>query len=982
MMSRCGRGASVLLLFGGLAMGQEGRDPRPSEAGFPLMRLFDDTDHGGAPQNFDVAADARGYIYVGNLQGLLIWDGARFRLAPSETALYRVATNTAGRVVTGGPQSLMTLEAASDGSPVLRSITDRLSADEASFGDVRAIAAAGTSFVILTDARLFAYDGLSLRTIAEVPRDAPKSLLATGDTVYLSMSGALRSIDGNGLRPKAEAALAALDGRVVDALVKASDGSWLATTRDLGLVAVSSRGLTVLRGAVTDWAKRNVVSVALRLRDGRIALGSRAGGVVLASSEGTLEQIIDSARGLPDDQVMQLCQDSEGGLWVALNSGLARLEVDSALTVYDARSGVLGGPQGIHRHAGRLFVFGSAGLGVVENGVLRRIPGIAGSTWFGLDAPGDPRTFLVAAASGVYRVVDDRATLLPGTADVGAYVLAEAPQLGGVLVGARGGLHLLEKAEGTYRLSGPLKRSPRYVRSIVVRPSGRVFFSTVFDGLMAADFDPKDATSARFHKLGGAEGDVHLSPDGPIAISSDSNAELFTIDETTPRLIADIPRTQALQGFTAWVSASDARGDLWLNTIPLRVFPRVNGSLLSEPVVLHSFPARRIGFIRPEPDGVVWVGGENGLYRHVGVPGGGLSAPPSPSIASVSIDDRRLFDGWGRTTELPAIAPQNLRRLKVAFGPLSQQRGLAYQFRLDPLDSDWSEWSPRSEAEFTTLQAAQYRFRVRTRGADGQVGPETEWRFVVDPPWYRTTAARLGAVLLLALLVGASVKVHTRVLRAEADRLAQRVEEKTHDLQEAVRELESSRARVEEQNRLLEKANARLEDVSRHDSLTGIANRRQFDQVLEEEWLRARRDRTSLAVGILDLDHFKDLNDAFGHPEGDEALRLVSKALEESMRRPADLIARYGGEEFAFVLSDTDLQGALRVAEDARARIEAMHIRSPGSSSGHLTASIGLVAAVPRDGLGADALIQAADRALYGAKAAGRNRVQGDEAPT
>jgi diguanylate cyclase (GGDEF)-like protein len=971
-------GALIVAVACAAAASGQGRDPRPSEAGFPLMRLVDDTEHGGAPQNFDVATDARGYIYVGNLQGLLIWDGARFRMAPSETALYRVATNAAGQVLAGGPQSLMTLEAVKDGPPVLRSITDRLSADDAAFGDVHGIEGTKTGFVVLTDTRLFSWEGQSLRTIAEVPSDAPKSLHAAGDALYVSLGGTLRRVDGTALRPTAEPGLAALEGQTVDALLLGGEGSWLASTRDLGLVEVSVKGLTPLRNAVSEWAKRNVVSAALRLHDGRIALGSRAGGVLLASSSGTLEQIVDSARGLPDDQVVQLCQDSEGGLWAALNSGLARLEVDSSVTVYDARAGVTGASQGMHRHAGRLFVFGSAGLAVIENGALRRIPGIAGSTWFGLDLKDDPRAFLVAAASGIYRVANDRATLLPGTAEVGAYVLAEAPQRGGILVGARGGLHVLRKSEGAYRLEGPLKGSPRYVRSIVVRPAGRVFFSTVFDGLLAMDF-VEGAGSPRFHRLGGAEGDVHLSPDGPIAISSDSNAELFTIDEKTPSLVADVPRTRSLQGFTAWVGASDARGDLWINTSPLRVFPRVNGALLSEPVVLHSFPARRVGFIRPEPDGVVWIGGESGLYRHVGVPGGGLAAPPAPSIARVSIDDRPLFDGWGGARELPKSAPQNLRRLRVAFGPLSQHRGLAYQFRLDPLDTDWSEWSQRSEIEFTTLQPAQYRFRVRTRGADGQVGPETEWSFVVDPPWYRTTSARLGFVLVLALLVAASVKIHTRVLRAEADRLAQRVEEKTRDLQEAVRALESSRARVEEQNRLLEKANARLEDVSRHDSLTGIANRRQFDLVLEDEWLRARRDRTSIAVGILDLDHFKDLNDAFGHPEGDEALRLVARALEETMRRPADLAARYGGEEFAFVLSDTDLNGALRVAEDARARIEALRIRSPGSASGHLTASVGLVAAEPRDGLGPDSLIQAADRALYAAKAGGRNRVQGRE---
>ena len=964
---------AVLLLLAGIASASETRDPRPAERGFPLMRLFDDTDHEGAPQNFGVVNDARGYIYVGNLQGLLIWDGARFRLAPSETAAYAVAAGPAGRVLVGGPQSLLTLDSAKDGSPLLHSITGLLPAEDRLFGDVRSIRGTDTGFVILTDTRLLSYDGRTLQSISELPRESPKALLSLGKATYLATSLGVRRVENSALAADPE--LSPLDGHLVDALIEEPDGGTLAVVRDIGLVRVEASGLSLLRGQASEWAKKNIVSSALRLQDGRIALGSRAGGLLLASPSGVVEQIIDSTRGLPDDQVTQLAQDAEGGLWVAMNGGLARLDVQSSITVYDGRAGVLGGSQGIHRHAGRLFVFGSAGMGVLDRGVLRRIPGIAGSTWFGLDVPETPREFLVAAASGIFRVTDERPSLVPGTADIGAYVLALAPRLKGIMVGARGGLHLLIRAGQGYRLVGPLKGSPRYVRSIIVRPSGRAFVSTVFDGVVAVDIDPSDPTTARFQKLGGVEGDVHLSPDGPVAIMSDSTAELFTIDEDPPRLVPDVTRTRAMVGFTAWVAASDARGNLWVNTHPLRVFPRVLGKLQAEPIVLQSFPARRIQVIRAEPDGVVWVGGERGLYRHVGDPGGGLRPPPSPAIATVTVDDHVVFDGWSLEGRAPETLPHDLRRLRIAFSPLSHQRGLAYQFRLDPLDHDWNDWSPRSDVEFTTLQPAHYRFRVRTRGADGQIGPESDWTFSVDPPWYRTLAARALVVLALALFVAAAVALRTRVLRAEADRLSRRVEEKTRDLLQAVRELEASRQQVEEQNRLLERANARLEEVSRHDSLTGIANRRQFDEMLQEEWRRARRDGTSLAVGMLDLDHFKALNDALGHPEGDRALRRVAKALGECVRRPADLVARYGGEEFAFILSDTDLDGAVTVAEEARARIESLNIESPGGASGRLTASVGIVAAVPKDGQSATQLIQAADKMLYAAKAAGRNQV-------
>ena len=970
-------GVALLLLRATLAVAGEPRDPRPAERGFPLMRLFDDSDHGSATQNFSVTTDRRGYVYVGNLQGLLVADGARWRQIRNQRAIYAVASGPEGLVLAGGPQTLLIVEPAEGGAPALRSIAERLPLSHREFGDVRSILATSRGFAILTDSRLLFYDGRDLRSVAELSRERPRTLFVLRGEAYLAREDGVERLDGNALTPSPE--FSSLRGHRVDAIIEEGERSHLAVLRDLGLVRVDGNGLSRIDGPTSLWAKRNVVSCALRLRDGRIAFGSRLGGVLLADSKGQAEQIIDSSRGLPDDQVMELTQDLDGGLWVALNGGLARLDVASSVTVFDARAGVQGGSQGVFRHGGRLFVFGSAGLGVIEKGALRKVPGVAGSTWFGLDTPEKPGEFLLAAASGVFRIANNQATLLPGTTDLGAYVLARAAHFNAILVGARGGLYLLLPVASGHRLVGPLNGSPRYVRSIVPRPQGRVLFSTTFDGIVAVDIDPENPTAARFQKLGGLEGDVHLSPDGPIAITNDDKTEIFRIDEETPRLVRDEALTKALVGLAAWVSASDSAGDLWVNTNPLRVFRRAGGSLQPEPVVLHSFPARRIQAIRSEADGVVWVGGETGLFRHVGTPGGGLSPPRAPVLANVTVGDRQIYDGWDEKAQPPAVLPPNLRRLHVGFGPLSHRRGLAYQSRLDPLDGDWSDWSPKTDVEFTTLQEAQYRFRMRTRGADGQVGPEASWSFVVDPPWHRTAAAHLGSILALALLIGGAVGLRTRALKREAELLSLRVEEKTRDLQLAVRDLEESRRRVEEQNRLLEAANARLEDVSTHDSLTGIANRRQFDIVLSEEWLRARRQGSSLAVGILDLDHFKDLNDAYGHPEGDEALRQVAQTLKNSMRRPADLVARHGGEEFAFILSDTDLEGALLVAEDARARVEALRIRNPGGPSGHLTVSVGLAAGVPEDGLSAEALIEAADKALYSAKDGGRNRVEAAE---
>lgn len=158
------------------------------------------------------------------------------------------------------------------------------------------------------------------------------------------------------------------------------------------------------------------------------------------------------------------------------------------------------------------------------------------------------------------------------------------------------------------------------------------------------------------------------------------------------------------------------------------------------------------------------------------------------------------------------------------------------------------------------------------------------------------------------------------------------------------------------------------------DSLTGLANRRRLDQVLRQEWARSLRNARPLAVLMVDVDHFKAFNDRHGHPGGDAALRQVAAAIASSIRRPADLAARYGGEEFLVVLPETELPGALLLAERIRAAVEAL---PPfGADTAPVTVSIGIGCHTPGAQQDLATLLGDADEALYRAKGNGRNRVE------
>lgn len=169
-----------------------------------------------------------------------------------------------------------------------------------------------------------------------------------------------------------------------------------------------------------------------------------------------------------------------------------------------------------------------------------------------------------------------------------------------------------------------------------------------------------------------------------------------------------------------------------------------------------------------------------------------------------------------------------------------------------------------------------------------------------------------------------------------------------------------------------------LQHLVRTDSLTDLLNRRAFDEAIEYEIRRSARAETPLSLLLVDVDLFKAYNDRYGHPAGDECLRLVSQLLKGSLKRPADMAARYGGEEFTAILPDTDDDGAYLLAESFRRALAEARLPHETSERGYVTASVG-VATYMADNLHRDALelIRTADQALYGAKAAGRDRVFG-----
>ncbi|MBW8717922.1 MAG: GGDEF domain-containing protein [Variovorax paradoxus] len=222
--------------------------------------------------------------------------------------------------------------------------------------------------------------------------------------------------------------------------------------------------------------------------------------------------------------------------------------------------------------------------------------------------------------------------------------------------------------------------------------------------------------------------------------------------------------------------------------------------------------------------------------------------------------------------------------------------------------------------------------------------------------WWRDTLWHSGGVVLLSLIVGF---IGWRLVRQF--QLQTRTEAELRQARDA-----------------LETLNKTLNTLAMEDGLTGLANRRQFDVALDSEYSRAARNASTLALIMMDVDCFKQYNDIYGHAAGDECLQTIGRTIARvASRRPGDLAARYGGEELAVLLPNTDVAGAVMLAERIRSAVRELKIEHAGTADGFVTLSAGVDALSPQAGIGGQPkeLIRSADKALYAAKSGGRNRV-------
>ncbi|WP_445397419.1 ligand-binding sensor domain-containing diguanylate cyclase [Zobellella sp. An-6] len=706
------------------------------------------------------------------------------------------------------------------------------------------------------------------------------------------------------------------------------------------------------------------VSSLLLDDEGSLWLGTIDRGLVRVSRFG-LERL-GLAQGLPDKRVVSLFQDAERSIWVGTNGGLLRLR-DAPFTSYTQDDGLAGNyVRTVLAHSdGSVWVGSSNGLSQIRGDTITSLPlllpdggipsvlslaeGRRGELWVGTYTHG-----LLRLQDGELAEILDRESGL-GANEVRAVLPARD---GSLWVGTAKGLNrLAEDGIRTYTQADGLPGD--FVMNLFEAVNGDIWVGT---GVGAARVRDGTVTPLYLNSQENAEYafGFYQEPDGRhLWMATDRGLLRYRYRDGS---LAVVGRRHGLPVEKMFQPVADRLGGLWLTTN--RGIIRIG---LAEAHRVADGELARIDFeLFGEGDGMASSQANGGSG-----PAAVQAADGSVWIATAKgvarVQPERLAD-FGRS-RLPVVlegvevngqstgiaGPQRLaagsERLQLRFAGLGyvMPERIRYRTLLEGFDQDWVPREHQAQAEYTNLPPGRYLFRVAAAYPYGDWSEqEASLAFTIAPFfwqrslfWWSLGILGLGGVWLL-------MRLRLRLLRRRAEQLEQQVAEKTGELQ---------------------RQSQAFERQAREDQLTGLANRRAFDEGLQAAW--ADRGSAALCLAVLDIDHFKQVNDRWSHAVGDQAIRAVAAVLRHELRA-GDLAARWGGEEFTLLLPGTTVEEARRICERVRRAIEEMDC-GPIAAGLRLSVSLGLAEAgsLPDE----DKLLSCADKALYRAKREGRNRV-------
>jgi len=768
------------------------------ETGTFVFQRYAAKQYGASPQNWGVAQDKRGILYVANTDGLLEFDGHSWRtvVLPGKS-VRAVGVDDRGTVFVGGVGEFGLLKPDSTGTLKFVSLVDQVPREDRGFADVWRVLPTPQGVYFSAFSRLLRLNNDGTVKVWRPEKKFGRAFYALNSLyVQAAGTGLMRmgrddrlSLAPGGERFTGEGVNAAVALRVSDG-VPGNDQSALFATNS-HLYRLTAVGVEPFPTAGDAWLATSLAYSIQTLPGGEIAVGTRKGGLALLSRDGAVDRILSTANGLADDWVSDIHVDSQGGVWLAQNSGITRF--NPGLSLFGKSERIEGDVQTMARHGDGLYAGTTAGLFRLKpkSGVapqFERIEGVNGAV-FALTPFGND--LLAATDQGVFIASGNRAELIPDSGRE-AFDLSNSPRDSNtVYVAGQTAVTVLARHGSGWTRLAEFESPGEGFRTVLEDGDGRVWATTTVN-IWRFDFRGQKVQSEKFGAAQGVpRGWINARRlNGHVVFATSKGLKRF--DEALKSFVPDASLgAEFSDGSRDVFNIFDgAAGDVWVTGEAgdgyHGVIRRQKAGQKWFPMPLLHSGISEIYWMSTDPDGTVWAAGaDQVLYRW------------EPAIAGDPDRDFRVitrraqvigrkenwYGGAGEPSREKLHWRENNLRFEFAAPFYEEPSAVEYQVRLEGSDNDWSAWSHETTRDYTHLPEGSYRFLVRARSPHATLYDKPSEDATVSlgvlPPWYRTWWAYFLYTVFGAFGVWGIVRLRTRQLEASMHKLEGIVEERT-----------------------------------------------------------------------------------------------------------------------------------------------------------------------------------------------------------
>ncbi|MCK6621917.1 MAG: response regulator [Calditrichia bacterium] len=810
------------------------------ETGIPYIQYFSPREYGEHPQNWSIVQDSRGIMYFGNGQGVLVYNGVDWKLVrtPKRSTVRSLAISSPEqRIYVGAQSDLGYLASDPAGHLHFISLLDSIPEGYRDFHDVWETLARGDEIYFRTTKYIFRLVKGRFRVWQAQDR-FHTSFLVNGTFYVRQWNVGLMRMEGDSLQLLPGGERFAQERIYV---MQPYDETAI-------LVGASTRGLFLYDGSVFSpfktaadaFLEANRLYHGAALPGGLFVLATNAGGAAIIDKAGNLCQVINRECGLQNDNVRHVYADQQGGIWLALDNGLARVETPAPLSRFTAASGIESIVEGIIRHRGKLYAATHQGLYYLEKRTaqpggrggffprFKPVEGLATQVW-ALVSAGEH--LLAGANEAVFEIQGDgeRAIPIPTQWQGGAVRNLHRSQQDSnrVYVGLSTGLAVLQWVQGRWQDLGMIRGIDERVEFLAEDKEGVLWLGTRYAGVLKVEIaQPGAPASGKFLSAAVARfGQEHGLPErqinpraagGRIVFATHKGLRKF--DAERQRFVPDTTFGAFLADSSCWIFQiqEDRRGNVWvLGGIGKE--KNLVGQAVPHPARPGEYIWREVPFMRlqdfyglfaiyPEPGGVAWFGGTDGIVRYTPDISQNYALDYSPVIGEVSIisSDSIVYGGAFPSQPFQPVLASRYNSLRFRFAAPSYDNVTAnrYQFMLEGFDEDWSRWTREAQKDYTGLPGGDYVFKVRAKNIYGHLSDEARFEFTVLPPWYKSPWMYFLYALIGGALVFGLVKYRVRQLERKSHELEKIVAERTSQVVEQRNQLKAQSEKLQELDRL------------------------------------------------------------------------------------------------------------------------------------------------------------------------------------